>query len=77
MICCRSATAGPIQKVQTSGKQNKQGSTDKRGAWVLDQLDLEGLDNWTEDQQRTAKELLIDSADVFSKDDLDWVNVTS
>ena len=37
----------------------------------MDQLNLEGLDNWTEDQQRTAKELLIDSADVFSKDDLD------
>ena len=37
----------------------------------MDQLNLEGLDNWTEDQQRAAKELLIDSADVFSKDDLD------
>ena len=37
----------------------------------MDQLNLEGLDYWTEDQQRTAKELLIDSADVFSKDDLD------
>ena len=35
------------------------------------QLNLEGLDNWTEGQQRAAKELLIDSADVFSKDDLD------
>ena len=37
----------------------------------MDQLNLEGLDNWTEDQQRAAKELLIDSADVFSKDGLD------
>ena len=37
----------------------------------MDQLNLEGLDNWTEDQWRAAKELLIDSADVFSKDDLD------
>ena len=60
-----------IQKVQTSRKQNKQGSTDKGGPGVLDQLNLEGLDNWTENQQRAAKELLIDSADVFSKDDLD------
>ena len=60
-----------IQKVQTSGKQNKQCSTGKEEAWVLDQLNLEGLDNWTEDQQRAAKELLIDAADVFSKDDLD------
>ena len=60
-----------IQEVQTSGKLNKQGSTGKEGAWVLDQLNLEGLDNWTKDQQRAAKELLVDSADVFSKDDLD------
>ena len=60
-----------IQKVQSSGKQNKQGPTGEEGAWVLDQLNLEGLDNWTENQQRTAKELLIDSANIFSKDDLD------
>ena len=60
-----------IQKVQSSGKQNKQGPTGKEGAWVLDQLNLEGLDNWTEDHQRVAKDLLVDSADVFSKDDLD------
>ena len=60
-----------IQKVQSSGKQNKQGPIGKEGAWVLDQLNLQGLDNWTEDQQRVAKDLLVDSADVFSKDDLD------
>ena len=60
-----------IQKVKSSGKQNKQGPTGKEGAWVLDQLNLEGLDNWTEDQQRAAKDLSVDSADVFSKDDLD------
>ena len=60
-----------IQKVKTSGKQNKQGPTGKEGAWVLHQLNLEGLDNWTKDQQRAAKDLLVDSADVFSKDDLD------
>ena len=60
-----------IQKVQSSGKQNKQGPTGREGAWVLDQLNLEGLYNWTEDQQRVAKHLLVDSADVFSKDDLD------
>ena len=58
-----------IQKVHASG--SKQGPTDKGGAWVLDQLNLEGLDQWTDDQQRAAKELLVASADVFSKDDLD------
>ena len=38
---------------------------------VLDQLNLDGLDQWTDDKQKTAKELLVASADVFSKDDLD------
>ena len=38
-----------IQKVQSSRKQNKQGPTGKEGAWILDQLNLEGLDNWTEE----------------------------
>ena len=41
------------------------------GTWVLDQLNLEGLVKWTEDQQKAAKDLLVASADVFSKDDLD------
>ena len=58
-----------IQKVHAS--ESKQGSTDKGGAWVLDQLNLEGLEQWTDDQQKAAKELLVASADVFSKDDLD------
>ena len=60
-----------IQQVHASGKQNKQGPTGKEGAWVLDQLNVVGFDSWTEDQQRAAKELLVASADVFSKDDLD------
>ena len=60
-----------IHKVQSSGKQNTQGPTGKEGTWVLDQLNFEGLNNYTEDQQRAAKDLLVDSADVFSKDDLD------
>ena len=41
------------------------------GTWVLDQLNLEGLDGWTEDQQKAAKDLLVDSADVFSENNLD------
>ena len=34
-------------------------------------MNLVGLDHWTDDQQKAAKELLVASADVFSKDDLD------
>ena len=34
-------------------------------------MNLEGLDKWTEGQQKVAKDLLVASVDVFSKDDLD------
>ena len=42
----------------------------KVGTWGLDQLNLEGLNAWTADQQQAAKDLLVDSDDVFSKNDL-------
>ena len=61
-----------IQKVQASKEQDKQGPNwGKEGTWVLDQLNLEGLNDWTADQQQAAKDLLVDSADVFSKHNLD------
>ena len=37
----------------------------------MDQLNLEGLESWTGEQQHLAKDLLVDSADVFAKTDLD------
>ena len=37
------------------------------GSWVLDQLNLEGLESWTGEQQQLAKDLLVDSAEVFAK----------
>ena len=40
------------------------------GSWVLDKLNLEGLNSWTREQQQSARVLLVDSA-VFSKSDLD------
>ena len=43
----------------------------KEGSWILDQLNLDGLENWTGEQQQSAKDLLVDSADVFSQSDLD------
>ena len=50
----------------------KQGPTGgKGGSWILDQLNLEGLESWTGEQQQSAKDLLVDSADVFAKSDLD------
>ena len=57
---------------KTSKLQDKQGPTGgKGGSWIFDQLHLEGLDTWTVEQQQSAKELLVESADVFSKDDVD------
>ena len=41
------------------------------GSWILDQLNLEGLYSWTGEQQQSARDLLVDSADVFAKSDLD------
>ena len=61
-----------IQKVQVSEDQDKLGPPGgKEGTWVLDQLNLEGLNVWTENQQQAAKDLLVNSSDVFSKNDLD------
>ena len=61
-----------VQKVQATKEQDKMGPNGgKEGTWALDQLNLEGLNAWTADQQQAAKDLLVDSADVFSKNDLD------
>ena len=37
----------------------------------MDQLNLEGLKSWSGEQQQSAKDLLVDSADIFAKTDLD------
>ena len=72
------AVVGQLQQArmvpndQASKLQDKQGPTrGKGGSWVLDQLHLEGLDSLTPEQQQEAKNLLVESADVFSKNDLD------
>ena len=43
----------------------------EESSWILDQLNLEGLERWTGEPQQSAKDLLVDSADVFSQFDLD------
>ena len=50
----------------------KQGpSRGKGSSWILNQLNLEGLESWTGEQQQSAKDLLVDSADVFAQSHLD------
>ena len=60
-----------IQKASTKEQDGQGLNGGKEGSWVLDQLNLEGLEVWTTDQQQAAKDLLVESADVFSKNDLD------
>ena len=41
------------------------------GSWILDLIDLSGLENWPEQLQLEAKEMLKRNAKVFSKTDMD------
>ena len=68
-----------VPKIQKSSSKelDKQGPNGgKEGSWDLDQLNLEGLEAGTADQQQTVKDLLVDSADVFSKMIWIWEGAT-
>ena len=54
-----------------SSKSKQDPTRGEGGSWILDQLNLEGLNSWTREQQQSARDLLVDSADVFAKSDLD------
>ena len=41
------------------------------GEWLLEQLDLTGLEEWSKDLQEKAKNMLKRNASIFSKHDLD------
>ena len=57
---------------QASKRQNKLGpNRGKEETLVLDQLNLEGLNSWTSEQQQSAQNPLVESTDVFSQNDLD------
>ena len=49
----------------------KEISIEDDGSWILDLIDLSGLDNWPEHLQTEAKEMLKRNARVFSKSDMD------
>ena len=47
-----------VPNVQASKLQDKQGpNRGREGTWALDQLNLEGLNSWTSEQQQSAKNL--------------------
>ena len=46
-------------------------SIEDDGSWILNLIDLSGLEDWPEKLQHEAKEMLKRNAKVFSKDDMD------
>ena len=66
-----------LKFVSNFKKDKEQGNTIEsedckdNGEWLLDQLDLIGLDEWSKDLQEKAKNMLRRNASIFSKHDLD------
>ena len=54
---------------QNSDNANKNSMEDD-GSWILDLIDLSGLENWSEHLQKETKEMLKRNAKVFSKTDM-------
>ena len=61
----------------TPKQDNEQGNTTESvdckdsGEWLLEQLDLTGLEEWSKELQEKAKNMLRRNASIFSKHDLD------
>ena len=61
-----------VIKPQNSKSENTENtSIEDDGSWILNLIDLSGLENWPEKLQYEAKEMLKRNAKVFSKDDMD------
>ena len=59
-------------KPQNLNSENTENtSVEDDGSWILDLIDLSGLENWPEKLQLEAKEMLKRNAKVFSKDNMD------
>ena len=53
-------------RLKTANSEEEDG-----GSWILDLIDLSGLENWPDHLQTEAKEMLKRNAKTFSKNDLD------
>ena len=60
-----------IKTQNQNSDSSKETSIEDDGSWILDLIDLSGLDNWPEHLQIEAKEMLKRNARVFSKTDMD------
>ena len=59
-------------KTQDQSSQNvNENSMEDDGSWILNLIDLSGLENWLKHLQQEAKEMLKRNAKVFSKTDMD------
>ena len=60
-----------IQPQNLNSENTENPSVEDDGSWILNLIDLSGLENWPEKLQHEAKEMLKRNAKVFSKDDMD------
>ena len=60
-----------IQPQNLNSENPENPSVEDDGSWILNLIDLSGLENWPENLQHEAKEMLKRNAKVFSKDDMD------
>ena len=60
-----------IKPQNSKSEKTENTSIEDDGSWILDLIDLSGLENWPEKLQHEAKEMLKRNVKVFSKDDMD------
>ena len=59
------------QTSKDANANSNNSSEEDDGSWILDLIDLSGLENWPEHSQKEAKEMLKRNTKVFSKTDMD------
>ena len=59
------------QDSEDANSNSNKSKEEDDGSWILDLIDLSGLENWPEQLQIEAKEMLKRNAKVFSKTDMD------
>ena len=59
------------QSLKDTNANSNNSPEEDDGSWILDLIDLSGLENWPEQLQIEAKEMLKRNAKVFSKTDMD------
>ena len=62
---------GPEEGNDEPNSKDTQSNDQDDGSWILNLIDLSGLEDWPEKLQQDAKEMLKRNAKVFSKDDMD------